>query len=76
MRIVNIPLSLAAIFAMGGSTLYAAETLTDSDSVSVEDDHAYETVVHVDDKKEGFALADGWKITATRRHILILQQAR
>jgi len=67
MRIVNIPLSLAAIFAMGGSTLYAAETLTDSDSVSVEDDHAYETVVHVDDKKEGFALADGWKITGDIR---------
>ena len=67
MRNSSIKLSLAALFALGSTSLYAAETFNDSESVAVDDDHAYETVVHVDDDKKGFELPDGWKITGDIR---------
>jgi len=50
---------------MFGSTLYAADSLVPSNVV--EDDHAYETVVHVDQKKEGYLLGADWKVTGDLR---------
>ena len=41
--------------------------MSESQAATVSDDHAYETVVHVDDKKEGYELADGWKVTGDIR---------
>jgi len=60
-------LSLAAVMALAGTSLYASESMTASQTVAVDSDHAYETVVHVDEKKEGYSLADGWKITGDVR---------
>ena len=46
---------------------FAAETLhTESPNV-IDADHAYETVVPEDDKKEGIELGDGWKVTGDLR---------
>lgn len=49
-----------------GLSLHAAESLVLSSQV-VEDDHAYETVSHTDQKKEGYILGDGWKVTGDLR---------
>jgi len=60
-------LSLAAVLSLAGTSLYASESMTASQAVTVDSDHAYETVVHVNEKKEGYSLADGWKITGDMR---------
>ena len=57
-----LTLALVPVF---GSTLYASESIVQSNVV--EDDHAYETVSHLDEKKEGYVLGDGWKITGDLR---------
>ena len=44
---------------------YAAESLVVSNAL--EDDHAYETVSHTDQKKEGYLLGKEWKINADLR---------
>ena len=57
---------LLVLLPMAGTSLYAAESLAPSAQV-VEDDHAYETVSHTDQKKDGYILGDGWKITGDLR---------
>ena len=57
---------LLALLPFAGSALNAAESLAPSEQV-VEDDHAYETVSHTDQKKDGYILGDGWKITGDIR---------
>jgi len=49
------------------TSAFASESLTGTQNATVSDDHAYETVVHVDEKKEGYEVADGWKITGDVR---------
>lgn len=56
---------LMALFLLVGSSLNAAESLTPANAV--EDDHAYETVSHTDEKKDGYILGDGWKINGDLR---------
>ncbi len=67
MRTEITKVSLAAVLALSATSAYAAESMSESQSATVSDDHAYETVVHVDDKKEGYELADGWKVTGDIR---------
>ena len=57
---------LLALLPLAGTSLYAAESLAPSEQV-VEDDHAYETVSHTDQKKDGYILGDGWKVTGDLR---------
>ena len=56
---------LLALLPVVGTALNAAESLVPSDVV--EDDHAYETVSHTDQKKDGYILGDGWKVTGDLR---------
>jgi hypothetical protein len=49
------------------SPLVASETINFTQNATIDDDHAYETVSHVDEKKEGYTLGDGWKITGDMR---------
>ena len=63
-KIYSKTLSLALLPFLGTS-LYAAEYLTPANAV--EDDHAYETVDHTDDKKDGYLLGEGWKLNGDLR---------
>jgi len=56
---------LLALLPVAGTSLNAAESLVPSNVV--EDDHAYETVSHTDQKKDGYILGDGWKVTGDLR---------
>jgi hypothetical protein len=56
---------LLALLPVAGTSLYAAESLVPSDVV--EGDHAYETVSHTDQKKDGYILGEGWKVTGDLR---------
>jgi hypothetical protein len=60
-------LSSAVSALLLSSEIYASECIGDAHTVSVENDHAYETVVHVDDILEGFTLPSGWKVTGDIR---------
>jgi hypothetical protein len=48
-----------------GTSLHAAESLVTTDVPDA--DHAYETVTHTDEKKDGYVLGDGWKVTGDMR---------
>ena len=56
---------LLALLPLMGTSLYAAESLTQADVV--DDDHAYETVSHTDQKKDGYMLGGGWKVNGDLR---------
>ena len=47
------------------TSVYAAESLAPSNAV--EDDHAYETVSHTDQKNDGYIFEKGWKINGDLR---------
>lgn len=53
------------MFPLLGNTLEAAESLVPLHAL--DDDHAYETVSHTDEKKEGYLLDDSWKINGDLR---------
>ena len=57
----------AALLLATTSSLLASESIDNAQNNTVEDDHAYETVSHLDDKKEGYTFADGWKVTGDMR---------
>jgi hypothetical protein len=54
-----------ALFPVMGTSLHAAESLVTTDVPDA--DHAYETVTHTDEKKDGYVLGDGWKVTGDMR---------
>jgi len=56
---------LLALLPVVGTSLHAAESLVASDVPDA--DHAYETVTHTDEKKDGYVLGDGWKVTGDMR---------
>jgi len=56
---------LLALLPLAGTSLYAAESLVVSNAV--DDDHAYETVSHTDQNKDGYILGEGWKVTGDVR---------
>ncbi len=56
---------LLALLPVIGTSVYAAESLTQADVV--DDDHAYETVSHTDQKKDGYMLGGGWKVNGDLR---------
>ncbi len=56
---------LLALLPVMGTSLYAAESLHPEGAE--ENDHAYETVTHTDQKKDGYELAPGWKVTGDMR---------
>jgi len=56
---------LLALLPVVGTSLNAAESLVTSDVPDA--DHAYETVTHTDDKKDGYDLGEGWKVTGDMR---------
>ena len=66
MKLSYSKILLLALLPMAGTSLYAAESLAPSAQV-VDDDHAYETVSHTDQKKDGYILGDGWKVTGDLR---------
>lgn len=51
---------LASSFSVSA---FAAEKISTANDNVVDSNHAYETVIHIDDKKEGYELAEGWKVT-------------
>lgn len=56
---------LLALLPVMGTSVYAANSLNPEGAE--ENDHAYETVTHTDNKKEGYELASGWKVTGDMR---------
>ncbi len=56
---------LLVLFPVISTSLYAAESLVSSDVPDA--DHTYETVTHTDEKKDGYVLGDGWKVTGDMR---------
>lgn len=56
---------LLALLPVMGTSLYAAESIVPANAV--DDDHAYETVTHTDEKKDGYILGDGWKVNGDLR---------
>ncbi len=56
---------LLALIPIVGTSLNAAESL--HPEAAVDNDHAYETVTHTDEKKDGYILGDGWKVTGDVR---------
>ncbi len=56
---------LLALLPAMGTSLYAAESLAPANAV--DDDHAYETVSHTDQKTDGYILGDGWKVNGDLR---------
>lgn len=68
MKITTSKVVLSLLFSSAVSmSAFAAETLTESPNV-IDADHAYETVIHEDEEKEGLGLlGDGWKITGDIR---------
>ncbi|MEA3434007.1 MAG: OprD family outer membrane porin [Campylobacterota bacterium] len=56
---------LLALLPVVGTSLNAAESLVQTDVPDA--DHAYETVTHTDEKKDGYLLGDGWKVTGDMR---------
>jgi len=56
---------LLAAIPMSITSLTASESLVPSNAV--EDDHAYETVIHYDQKLKGYVIGEGWKITGDLR---------
>lgn len=68
MRISYSKLTVALLFVTSVSTsLYASETIVNTKNETVDDDHAYETVTHEDEKKDGYDLGNGWKATGDLR---------
>jgi len=56
---------MLALLPVMGTSLYAANSLY-PEGVQ-ENDHAQETVTHTDEKKDGYELAPGWKVTGDMR---------
>jgi len=56
---------LIALLPVVGTSLHAAESLVATDVPDA--DHAYETVTHTDEKKDGYSLGEGWKVTGDMR---------
>ena len=56
---------LLALLPLAGTSVYAAESIVPANAL--DDDHAYETVTHTDEKKDGYILGDGWKINGDLR---------
>ena len=68
MKISYSKAALSVLFTSSLSvSVYAAEKINTENANVVDSDHGYETVVHVDEKKEGYELADGWKVTGDLR---------
>jgi hypothetical protein len=57
---------ILAMFPLMGTSLIATESLVHPKEV-VSQDHAYETVSHINQEKDGYILGDGWKITGDLR---------
>lgn len=62
----KITLSLVCTSSLSLS-LFAAETLGTVEENVVHDEYAYQTVVHEDEKKEGFELGNEWRVTGDLR---------
>ena len=56
---------LLTLLPVMGTSLNAANSLHPEGVV--ENDHSYETVTHTDNKKEGYEVAPGWKVTGDMR---------
>jgi len=56
---------LLALLPIMGTSVYAAEPIVLANAV--DEDHAYETVTHTDEKKDGYILGDGWKLNSDLR---------
>ena len=56
---------LFALLPVMGTSLYASESLHPEGAE--DNDHAYETVTHTNEKKDGYILGDGWKVTGDMR---------
>ena len=65
MKLSYSKILLWALMPIVGTSLNAADSIVASNAV--DDDHAYETVTHTNEKKEGYILGDGWKITGDMR---------
>ena len=62
----HIAVTLLFATALTG-TLGASEKIDNTQNATVDDDHAYETVSHLDEPKEGYTFGDGWKVTGDMR---------
>jgi len=68
MKISTSKVALSLLFSSSLSvSTFAAEKINTENANVVDSDHAYETVVHVDEKKEGVVLGEGWKVTGDLR---------
>jgi hypothetical protein len=68
MKITYSKVVLSLLFSSALSvSAFSAETLHTVSENVVDSDHAYETVVHEDEKKEGIDLGDGWIVTGDIR---------
>ena len=65
MKLSHAKTLLLALLPMVGISLNAADSTVAANIV--DDDHAYETVTHTDEKKEGYVFGDGWKVTGDLR---------
>ncbi|MCF6207653.1 MAG: OprD family porin [Sulfurovum sp.] len=65
MRMFYSKAALLALLPAAMGSLHAAESLVQTNVV--EDDHAYETVTHLDQQREGYVIEEGWKITGDLR---------
>ena len=57
---------MATLLLSCGSAI-ASETLVTVENSVTDDDHTYETVTHEDEKKDGYVLGGGWKVTGDVR---------
>jgi len=58
-------LLLSTLSAVASAYLHAAESLVPNSVV--DDDHAYESVIHYDEALKGYVIGEGWKITGDIR---------
>ena len=56
---------LLALLPVMGTSVYGAQSLHPTQAL--DDDHAYETVTHTNENKDGYIVGDGWKITGDMR---------
>lgn len=65
MKLSTSKILLVALLPLSASSLNAAESLHPVNAVDA--DHAYETVSHTNQKKDGYLLGDGWKVNGDLR---------
>ncbi|WP_297524823.1 hypothetical protein [Sulfurovum sp.] len=68
MKISYSKLTVALLFASSvSSALFASEAIDSKKNDTVDEDHAYETVTHENEKSDGYDIGGGWKITGDLR---------